>query len=132
MHKIVAFSLAIALFSGCASADSVRNAPESKGKEQVFNVGYSGIVETVATTLPAIGLENIDRQSNDSQTTVFLGTVGVTPQSWGEIVRVTVTNIDVDTSSVKVYWRHKFRDGPISFAPDWSDKVFTGIEERLP
>jgi hypothetical protein len=124
--------VAVALLSGCASVDSVRDAPESKGEERFFNVSYRRMVEVVATTLPSIGLENVDKQSNDPRITVFLGTVGVRMVSWGEIVRVTVTEIDVAKTSVRVYWRHKFRDGIISAAPNWKEDVFAGIEERLP
>ena len=132
MDKLTIMTVAVVLLSGCASVDSVRDAPGSKGEERFFDVSYRRMVDVVATTLPSIGLENVDKQSNDPRITVFLGTGGVSPASWGEIVRVTVTEIDVARTSVRIYWRHKFRDGIISFAPSWTEDVFAGIEERLP
>ena len=120
------------LAAGCASVDSVRDAQESKGEERFFNMSYIRMLDVVAITLPSIGLKNVDKQSNDPRITVFLGTSGVSPASWGEIVRVIVTEIDVAKTSVRVHWRHKFRDGVISSAPNWKEDVFAGIEERLP
>jgi hypothetical protein len=120
------------LLLGCASVDSVRDAPTSKGEERIFEVGYKRMVDVVSTTLPSVGMENVEKQSDVPQVTVFLGTAGVDLWSWGEIVRVTVTEIDSTSTSVRVYWRHKLRDGVISFAPNWTEDVFTGIEERLP
>ena len=120
------------LLSGCASVESVRDAPKSYGEERIFDVSYVRMNDVVATTLPLLGLENVDKQSDDSRTAVFVGAHGVTPASWGEIVRVIVTEVGVARSSVKVYWRSKFRDGVITSAPDWQDEVFAGLEERLP
>lgn len=120
------------LLLGCASVESVRDAPMSKGEERIFDVGYRRMVDVVSATLPSIGLENVEKQPDEPQVTVFLGTAGVDLWSWGEIVRVTVTEIDSTRTSVRVYWRHKFRDGVISFATNWTEEIFSGIEERLP
>ncbi len=120
------------LLSGCASVNSVRDAPESEGEERLFDVSYERIVGVVETMLPLLGLENVDKQSNAPQSTVFVGTHGVTGASWGEVVRVIVTEIDATKTSVRVYWRSKFRDGIITSAPNWQEEIFSGIEERLP
>jgi hypothetical protein len=104
----------------------------SSGEERVFDVSFERMDDVVATTLPLLGLENIERQLDDSRAVVFIGTHGVTLASWGEVVRVIVTEVGVTRSSVKVYWRSKFRDGIITSAPDWDDEVFAAIEERLP
>ena len=120
------------LLSGCASVESVRDAPESYGDERILDVSYERMNDVVAKTLPLLGLENVDKRSDDSRTAVFVGTHGVTPASWGEVVRVMVTEVGVARSSAKVYWRSKFRDGVITSAPDWQDDVFVGIEQRLP
>jgi hypothetical protein len=40
------------LLLGCASVDSVRDAPTSKGEERIFEVGYKRMVDVVSTTLP--------------------------------------------------------------------------------
>ena len=71
------------LLSGCASVESVRDAPESYGEERIFDVSYVRMNDVVAATLPLLGLENVDKQSDDSRTAVFVGTHGVTPASWG-------------------------------------------------
>jgi len=128
---VVWFLIAIPLLSGCASVNSVRAAPEFKGEERLFDVSYEHMVGTVETMLPLLGLENVDKQSNDPRITVFVGTHGVTAASWGEVVRVIVTEVDVAKTSVRVYWRSKFRDGLITSAPDWNEEVFAGIEERV-
>lgn len=132
MNKIFIMMVAGALLSGCASVDSVRDAPESEGEERFFDVGYEQMVSVVATTLPSLGLDNVEKRSNESRITVFLGTHGVTLASWGEIVRVIVTEIDAEKTSIRVHWRSKFRDGIITSAPDWIEEVFAGVEERLP
>jgi hypothetical protein len=134
LHRSSAYlgTVFLMLAAGCASVDSVRDAPESSGEERLYNVGYSRMVELIATTLASTGLENVDQQSTDPRITVFIGTSGVKLTSWGEIVRVTVTEIDPTNTSVRVHWRHRFRDGLISLAPDWRKKIFAGIEERLP
>ena len=121
-----------ALILGCASVDTVRDAPISAGEERVFDVGFARMDEVVATTLPLLGLDNIERQLDGSREIVFIGTHGVTPASWGEVVRVIVTEVGATRSSVKVYWRSKFRDGVITSAPDWYVEIFAAIEERLP
>ena len=129
---VVWFLVAGSLLSGCGSVDSVRDAPESRGEKRLFDVSYERMVGVVATTLPSLGLENVDKQSSAPKSTVFVGTHGITPASWGEVVRVIVTEIDVANTSVSVYWRSKFRDGIISSSPNWKEEVFAGIDERLP
>jgi len=121
-----------ALLLGCASVATVRDAPTSAGEERIFDAPFERMDDVVAAALPLLGLENIDRQLDDSGAAVFVGTHGVTPASWGEVVRVIVTEVAVTRSSVNVYWRSKFRDGAITSAPDWHDEVFTAIEEQLP
>lgn len=123
---------AAALLLGCASVDSVGNADASSGEEHVFNADFISTVEAVTESLPALGVENIEVRPDNATTTVFLGSVGITPASWGEVVRVIVTALDPEQSSVRVYWRHKFRDGPVSFAPNWEKKIFASLSERLP
>jgi hypothetical protein len=135
MRHMAFAGLLLALASGCASVETVREAPESKGKEQTFEATYARMLEVVDDTLVALELENVERQSSDPgapKQAVFLGTAGVDLWSWGEIVRVTVAEVDPTRTSVRVYWRHKLRDGLISFAPNWTENVFEGIEKRLP
>lgn len=122
---------AVVLLSACASVDSVRDAPENKGEVRIFDENYERMVSVAATTLPLLELENINRQSSDPRTTVFLATHGATLASWGEVVRVIVTETDVTKTSVRVYWRSMFRNGVITSAPNWPEEVFTGIEEEL-
>ena len=119
------------LLLGCASVETVREAPESKGEERLYSISYERMVRVVETTLPTLDLENIDKQSVEPQKMVFLGTHGVTWLSWGEIVRVIVSGVDAEKTSVRVHWRRKFRDGLIALDPDWKDAVFAAIEEHL-
>ena len=132
MNKILIMMVTGALLSGCASVDSVRDDPESRGEERFYDLRYERMVDVVEKTLPLLGLEDVEKQSNDPRTTVFIGTHGVTFTSWGEIVRVIVTEIYLPETSVRVYWRSKFRDGVITSAPNWVEDVFAGIEERIP
>ncbi len=132
MNKILIVMVIGALLSGCASVDSVRDAPESRGEERFYDLSYERMVDVVAKTLPLLGLEDIEKQSNDPRTTVFIGTHGITLASWGEVVRVIVTEIYLPETSVRVYWRHKFSDGIITSAPNWEEDVFAAIEERIP
>lgn len=134
-HMAFGLSLIIVLAAGCASVETVREAPQSKGEEQTFEATYARMLEVVDETLVALELENVERQSSDPgspKQTVFLGTAGVDLWSWGEIVRVTVAEVDPTKTSVMVFWRHRLRDGLISFAPNWTENLFEGIEERLP
>jgi hypothetical protein len=121
-----------ALLLGCASVETVRDAPTSSGEERIFDADFERMDDVVAAALPLLGLENIDRKLDDSGAAVFVGTHGITPASWGEVVRVIVTEVGVTRSSVRVHWRSKFRDGVITSAPDWHDEVFAAIEEQLP
>jgi hypothetical protein len=97
-----------------------------------YDLSYELMVGVVARTLPILGLENIERESHDPRTTVFIGTHGVTLASWGEVVRVIVTETAPHETHVRVYWRSKFRDGIITSAPSWEEEVFTGIQEQMP
>ena len=133
MNKILIMMVTGALLSGCASVDSVRDAPESRGEERFYDLRYERMVDVVAKTLPLLGLEDVEKQSNDPRTTVFIGTHGITLASWGEVVRVIVTEIYLPETSVRVYWQKKFRDGALlTSAPNWEEDVFAAIEERIP
>ena len=120
------------LLWGCASTNSIRDAPASAGEEQLFDVSYERIVGLVATLLPLLDLENVDKHSNAPQSTVFVGAHGITAASWGEVVRVIVTEIDATKTSVRVHWRSKFRAGIITSSPNWQEEIFSGIGEGLP
>lgn len=130
MNNVCIIIVASAALSGCASVNSVRDAPQTRGEERAFDVSYAQMVSLVEKTLPSLGLGNIEKQSRSLRSTIFLGTQGVSPVSWGEIVRVSVSDIDAGKTSVTVYWRHRFRDGVISFARDWTDDIFAAIKRR--
>ncbi len=82
-----------ALLLGCASVETVRNAPTTSGEERVFDAAFERMDAIVAAALPLLGLENIDREFDESGAAVFVGTHGTTAASWGEVVRVIVTEI---------------------------------------
>lgn len=121
----------ILLLAGCATVDTIRDAPEAKGDKWVYDETYAELVELVDALLPALGLKNVEKRSTDTKVTVFVATHGITIASWGEVVRVTVTEFDAARTSVTVYWRSKFRDGIITSAPNWKKEIFDAIAESL-
>ena len=50
MNNIYMIMVAGAVLSGCASTDSVRDAPETKGEQRSFDVGYGHMVSLIETT----------------------------------------------------------------------------------
>ena len=120
------------LSAGCATVDSVRDAPETAGEERTYGVAYDRMTELVARTLPSIDLAIVSRDVFETKQTLFMATSPMKWNSWGEIVRVTVSEVDASNATVAVHWRHNFNDGLMSPVPDWKGKVFTAIEERLP
>lgn len=130
VNNIFLIMIAAAVVSGCASVNSVRDAHETKGEQRSFDVSYPDMLSMAETTLSSLGIGIVDTQTSDSGSTVFLGTDGVTFSSWGEIIRVTVSKSDPANTSVTVYWRHRFRDGLVSFTRDWTEDIFADIEKR--
>ena len=123
--------LALACMSAaCATVDSVRDAPKTAGEERTYAVSYQRMTELVARTLPSIDLEIVSREVFETKQTLFMATSPVRWSSWGEIVRVTVSEVDANHATVAVHWRRNFNDGVIAPVPYWQGRVFAAIEER--
>ena len=123
--------LVLAWLSGaCATVDSVRDAPKTAGEERTYAVSYERLTELVARTLPSIDLEIVSREVFERKQTLFMATSPMRWSNWGEIVRVTVSEVDENHATVAVHWRRNFNDGVIAPVPDGQGRVFAAIEER--
>ena len=77
-----------AALAGCASLDTVKNAPLNDGMPQTFDATYD---RTSAATLKALTALNITitNSTEDANGTIYLVTKPISGFSWGEVGRVT-------------------------------------------
>ena len=100
LSAALASSLALAC-AGCATTDTVRNAPVEEGLSQEFSAPYNVVK---AAALEAVQRLNVDVQGSDETGERFQIRFSkpISAFSWGEVGVVNVVRVDDGTSRVHV------------------------------
>jgi hypothetical protein len=129
--SIGAALLAVACLAGCATADTVKNAPVDAGIAKSFDAPYE---RTVAATLSALAAMKVSMHDNSEEAPgrVIMVNTHVSAFSWGEVGRVIVKKSAAAPTTVVVNWskRDQLQITGTS-ADDFSSDLFVGIETRL-
>lgn len=116
---------------GCATAETVRDAPMSSGTARSFAASYD---RTTAATLDALRQFNVNITSTQEQPTglLILVTKSLSAFSWGEVGRVAVERSAAPPTTVRVVWEKRSQlqitgTGETAF----SNELFDGIQQKL-
>lgn len=126
-------SLLVAIFSAltvsCASVDTVKNAPASRGDDRVFDASQDRVYDAAMKTLIQKGFA-IESETRHGDVIQIVGSTPVRAIYAGQIVRITIGSVDHSKVNVNVYWRSRFRDGIIPWI-DWTKDIFSRMEDLL-
>jgi uncharacterized protein YceK len=120
-----------ALLSGCASIDTVKNAPLTDGQQQTFRARYD---RTTASTLKALTVlnTNISSAAEDGNGTIYLVSKPLSGFSWGEVGRVFVKKAANPPTTVYVDWQKRVQTQVTGTSQDeFANTVFGSISSAL-
>lgn len=129
---ILAAALAFAL-SGCATRQSVADAPINAGMSRDFEAPMAGVREAARQTLQSDMPVAMTSVSDAGGVYTFEIEIGINAFNWGEVGRVVVVPVDEDTTRVSLYSEKRYQlqvtgQGERRLA----EQLFAGIQRRLP
>ena len=116
--------------AGCATTSSIQNAPLHAGISRTFTNDYETVLKATREALVESGL-NIERATEvDEDNYMIIGKKSTSAFSWGELVRVVITKVDENETTVRVYTKRKVGTN-IAAKGDYSNSVLSNIELKL-
>ena len=117
--------------SGCATMDTVKDAPQQEGISRSFNAPYDSTVAAALKALAGLNV-NVTSSSQDGNGTTYLVSKSLSAWSWGEVGRVYVEKSVAPPTTVFVDW--KKRDA-LQITGTGSDEasqaIFNAIQQDL-
>jgi len=122
--------IVILCLGGCATKTSMLNAPLDAGRSQTFSSDYDTVVKAARDALMSSGLAIDDASEVSNKTFVILAKKGSSAWSAGELVRVTVQEVNESETTVRVYTKRKVT-WQLMAKGDWADTVLSNIALQL-
>ena len=122
--------IGIMYLGGCATKNSMLEAPLDAGHSQIFSADYDRVITASRDALTTSGLDIDDATEIDNGTFVILAQKGASMSSYGELVRVAVQGVSESETEVKVYTRRRLATSVFTRG-DWADTVFANIALQL-
>ena len=126
----IALALVVGAASGCATTDTMREAPLSEGKTQTFAAPFDTVLEATRESIPEAGFGIQEVNQVDAGTTAFIAEKSGGAFSYGERVRVLVQRQGDAETLVRVLTKKKMATNVFAKG-DWSDTLFQLIGSRL-
>jgi len=123
--------LALGLATGaCSSLESVRNSKDP-GYAHRFAVPYPTILDAIPSALQAVKLTIIDTSDPAPGTRVIMARHGISTGSWGEYVRVTITERDAGHTDVAILTKSIQALKSSSSTPEYFGDLLLEIGKRV-
>jgi hypothetical protein len=123
--------LAFGLTTGaCSSLQSVRNSKEP-GYAHRFAVPYGKILDAAPPALQAVQMTIIDTSDPVPGKRVIMARHGISAGSWGEYVRVTITERDAGHTDVAIFTRSLQAFRSSSSTPEYFGDLLLEIGKRV-
>ena len=127
MKRLLAISLGLCLLTACTSIEMLKvSVSRGEGSKRLYDDPFNKVYSATLSTVRKQKLEILE--SNESEGRVILSH-GFSLTSWGEGIVVFVTRISDGATEVEVVVKPV--TGPWSFAPQWANLLFIGINEEL-
>jgi hypothetical protein len=120
----LALFLFVVMTCACATVDLVRSDPDF-GSTHTFKAPYADVLQAVPKALHALNMTMLESSEPNSHTREIIAMHGASMFSWGEFVRVVVTEVDSGRTDVAVYTK-RWELLP-SGGRNWSAEVFLEI-----
>ena len=122
--------LALIACVGCASTSSIQNAPLHAGTGRTFDSDFDTVLAAArqATTEAGLAIEKTERV--DEKNWIIIGKKGTSAFSWGELVRVAVTDDGPEKTTVRVYTKRKLATNVLAKG-DYAHSILSNIELLL-
>ena len=131
MKKLLVCLALLASLPGCATLETVANAPLKEGIVESFPAKYDAVNGAMIAGLASL---NVDVKSSREQPegTVVLVLKSLEAWSWGEVGRIFVERSDSDRTNVYVRWEKRSRHQITGTdAKEFSDALFQSIRAAL-
>ena len=122
--------IGIMYLGGCATKNSMLEAPLETGHSQTFSADYDRVITASRDALTSSGLDIDNATEIDDRTFVILAQKGASMSSYGELVRVAVQGVSESETEVKVYTKRRLATNVFARG-DWADTVFANIALQL-
>lgn len=130
IFKALSYSIFVLIFSGCATVDSINNAPLSEGVHRAFNADYDMVLRAARKSVIEAGLIiETARRSND-KTWVVIGKKCISSGSYRQLVRVVVKKTGESEAEVRVLTKRRYALD-LTAEGDYSESILSNIDSKL-
>jgi hypothetical protein len=132
LNKLIIFLVSIfaVVFSGCATVDSIRNAPLSKGVQRSFNEDYDKVLKASRKSVIEAGLLIEEANRVNDKTWVIIGKKCISHGSYRELVRLVVEKTSDTETGVRVLTKRRYALD-ITAKGDYSQSILSNIDLKL-
>lgn len=122
--------VAVFLAGGCATSTGIQKGALDKGPAETFGSPFPEVVDATRQSMMELQLGiNTDRVI-DADTHMLVGEIGVSPFSWGEVVRAVIEDNGGDMSTVHVVTQRKVATNVIAKG-NWAPDIFKKVRQKL-
>lgn len=130
IFKIILFSIFVLMFSGCATVDSMRNAPLSQGVHRAFNADYDTVLKAARKSVIEAGLLIEKAYRANDETWIMIGIKCLSTGSYHDLVRVVVEKKGETETEVRVLTKRRYALY-IPAKGDYSQSILSNIDLKL-
>lgn len=110
--------------------DDLRKVPQEQGRAREFSAPYARILAAAQQGMVDAGLTIKETDSTGHTKTIAYAERGITALSWGELVRVIVEAVSLNTTSVKVVTLRRLALN-LTAKGDFSKDIFANMVKML-
>jgi hypothetical protein len=118
------------LTCGCASSLTMRQVSPVIGTPHEFESGFDDTREAARCALLSLGLGTVDEYTPGESMWAIVGSSGLSPTSYGELVRVVVEEVGESRCIARVYAKPKLATNILA-KTDYSIEVFAAMMRCL-
>jgi hypothetical protein len=123
--RLILLTLCTALFSACATTESVKEA-QGQGRKQIFPQRFDAAYDAA---LAAAQKHRIDVIEQDRATGRIVLSHGLSLWSWGERIAIFLRRVSPTVTEVEIVSKPVL--APLNFPSDWESKLMFEIGEQL-
>jgi hypothetical protein len=130
MHQVLALAVISAVLTGCATVGSMGAAAADAGVKRDFAAACEQIRIIVPEVLMQASFMVRESRDIDHREQVVTATKAVSAFSWGELVRISISEIDSDVTGVRIHTERRLATN-VTARRDWAPELFSAMEARL-
>lgn len=120
-------------FAQSGKINKIRNAPLHAGEGRNFEIGYKKAIKFARQAVAEAGLIIESTEKVDDENYMIIGKAKTSAWSWGELVRIVVTNDseeDEEKVTIKVYTRKNIKIN-ITAKGNYTQTILSNVEAKI-